>query len=110
MRPISVGLKLVAATATTVYTAPTGYYSKLTTLYLHNTGANNKHITVQWYDSSAGVSVDILTEVPYASKTYTQFSGGYVVLEEGDQLRAITEAASAFDLIATFEEIGLTRQ
>jgi len=110
MRPISVGLKLVAATATTVYKAPTGYYAKFNLLYLHNTGANNKYITIQWYDSSAGVSIDILTQVPYASKTYTQFSNAYVVLEEGDELRAITEAASAFDLIATFEEIGLTRQ
>ena len=110
MRPISVGLKLVADTATTVYKAPTGYYAKFNLLYLHNTGANNKYITIQWYDSSAGVSIDILTQVPYASKTYTQFSNAYVVLEEGDELRAITEAASAFDLIATFEERGLTRQ
>lgn len=110
MRPLSVGLNLVANTATTVYTAPTGYYAKLNLLYLHNTGANNKYITVQWYDSSAAVNIDILTQVPYAAKTYTQFTGGYIVLEEGDQLRAITELDSAFDLIATFEEIGLTRQ
>jgi hypothetical protein len=110
MRPISVGLKLVGATQTTIYKAPTGYYAKFNLLYIHNTGANNKYITVQWYDSSANVSVDILTQVPYSSKAYTQFSNAYVVLEEGDELRVITETASVFDIIATFEEVGLTRQ
>ena len=110
MRPISVGLKLSGGVNTTVYTVPTGYYAKFNLLYLHNTGANNKYITVQWFDSSAGASVDILTQVPYLSKAYTQFSNAYVTMEEGDQLRVVTEAASTFDLIATFEEIGLTRQ
>ena len=51
-----------------------------------------------------------MTAVSYASKTYSQFSNAYVVMEEGDQLRATPETGSSFDLIATFEETGLTRQ
>jgi hypothetical protein len=89
---------------------PTGYYSLFNLLYIHNTGANNKFLTVQWYDASAATSIDILTQVPYTSKAYTQFSNAFVVMEEGDQLRVTTEAASTFAIIATFEEIGLTRQ
>jgi hypothetical protein len=110
MRPVSVGLTLASGVSTTVYTVPTGYYAKLNLLYIHNTSGNNKYITVQWYDASANASIDILTQVPYTAKAYTQFSNAYVVMEEGDQLRITTESTSAFAAIATFEEIGLTRQ
>lgn len=110
MRPVSVGATLPSGVMTTVYTVPTGYYAKFNLLYIHNTSGNNKFITVQWYDVSANVSTDILTAVPYGAKTYSQFSNAYVVFEEGDQLRITTESTSAFAIIATFEEIGLTRQ
>jgi hypothetical protein len=110
MRPISVGINPTAGTTTTVYTVPTGYYALFNLLYVHNTGGNTKNLTVQWYDASAAASIDILTEVPYSSKAYTQFDNAYVVFEEGDQLRVTPEAASAFAIIATFEQIGLTRQ
>jgi hypothetical protein len=110
MRPISVGINPTAGTTTTVYTVPTGYYALFNLLYVHNTGANNKFLTVQWYDASADASIDILTQVPYTSKQYSQFSDAYVVFEEGDQLRVTPEATSSFAIIATFEQIGLTRQ
>ena len=110
MRPISVGINPTAGTTTTVYTVPTGYYALFNLLYVHNTGANNKHLTVQWYDASADATIDILTQVPYTSKMYTQFDNAYVVMEEGDQLRVTPESTSAFAIIATFEQIGLTRQ
>jgi hypothetical protein len=110
MRPISVGINATAGATTTVYTVPTGYYALFNLLYVHNTGANNKNLTVQWYDASAATSIDILTAVPYTSKQYTQFSNAYIVMEEGDQLRVTPEAASSFAIIATFEQIGLTRQ
>lgn len=110
MRPISVGVQPAAEVTTAVYTVPTGYYALFNMLYVHNTGSQNKFITVQWFDTSANNSIDILTAVPYASKTYTQFSNAYIVMEEGDQLRVTTEAGSAFAVVATFEQIGLTRQ
>jgi len=40
-----------------------------------------------------------------------QFDGNaYIVLEEGDAIKITTESGSTFSFIATFEEIGLTRQ
>lgn len=110
MRPVSVGLTLASGVMTTVYTVPTGYYAKFNLLYIHNTTGNNKFITVQWYDASANASIDILTQVPYTAKAYSQFDNAYVVFEEGDQLRITTESTSAFSILATFEETGLTRQ
>lgn len=110
MRPLSVGVNPTAGVTTTVYTVPTGYYALFNLLYIHNTGGSTKNITVEWYDASAATTIDILTEVTYSSKSYTQFSNAYIVFEEGDQLRLTPESASAFAVVATFEEIGLTRQ
>ena len=110
MRPISVGINPTAGTTTTVYTVPTGYYALFNLLYVHNTGANNKFLTVQWFDASANATIDILTQVTYTAKQYSQLDNAYVVFEEGDQLRVTPEATSAFAIIATFEQIGLTRQ
>ena len=111
MRALSVGVNPTAAVDTTVYTCPRGYYAKFTVMYIHNTGGSTKHITVQWYDSSANTTIDILTQYNFSSKSYLQFDGNaYIVLEEGDKIKITTESASSFSFIATFEEIGLTRQ
>jgi len=110
MRPLSVGVNPTANTLTTVYTVPTGYYAKFTVMYVHNTGGSTKHITVQWYDSSAATTLDILTAYDFTSKAYLQFDGAaYIVLEEGDKIQITTQASSTFSFIATFEQIGLTR-
>ena len=110
MRPVSVGINPTAATLTTVYTVPTGYYAKFTVMYIHNTGGNTKSITVQWYDSSTATTLDILTAYPLASKEYLEFNGvAYMVLEEGDRIQLTTEAASSFSFIATFEVQGAQR-
>jgi hypothetical protein len=111
MRAISVGVSPTAAVDTTVYTCPTGYYAKFTVMYIHNTGGSTKHITVQWFDASANTTLDILTQYDFSTKTYLQFDGNaYIVLEEGDKIKITTQSASTFSFIATFEEIGLTRQ
>ena len=111
MRALSVGVSPSAAVDTTVYTCPTGYYAKFTVMYIHNTGGSTKHITVQWFDASANTTLDILTNYDFSSKTYLQFDGNaYIVFEEGDKLKITTQSASSFSFIATFEEIGLTRQ
>jgi len=110
VRPVSIGLNPTAATLTTVYTVPTGYYAKFTVMYIHNTGGNTKSITVQWYDSSTATTLDILTAYPLASKEYLEFNGvAYMVLEEGDRIQLTTEAASSFSFIATFEVNGAQR-
>lgn len=111
MRPVSVGVNPTAGVLTTVYTVPTGYYAKFTVMYIHNTGGSTKHITVQWIDSSASATYDILTQYTLTAKNYLQFDGNaYIVLEEGDSIKITTESGSTFSFIATFEETGLTRQ
>ena len=111
MRALSVGVSPTAAVDTTVYTCPRGYYSKFTVMYIHNTGGSTKHITVQWYDASANTTLDILTQYDFTSKNYLQFDGNaYIVLEEGDKIKITTQSSSSFSFIATFEQIGLTRQ
>ena len=111
MRALSVGVSPTAAVDTTVYTCPTGYYAKFTVMYIHNTGGSTKHITIQWFDASANTTLDILTNYDFTSKAYLQFDGNaYIVLEEGDKIKITTQSASTFSFIATFEEIGLTRQ
>ena len=109
MRPVSVGVSPTAATLTTVYTVPTGYYALSNLMYLHNTTGSTKTITVQWYDSSATASYDILTSYSMGSKDYLKFDGSYIVMEEGDQFRLTTEAGSTFTVIATFEVQGAQR-
>ena len=110
MRPVSVGINPTAATLTTVYTVPTGYYAKFTVMYIHNTGGSTKHITVQWYDASLATTLDILTSYNLTSKEYLEFNGvAYIVLEEGDRIQLTTEAASSFSFIATFEVQGAQR-
>jgi hypothetical protein len=110
MRALSVGVSPTAAVDTTVYTCPRGYYSKFTVMYIHNTGGSTKHITVQWFDSSANSTLDILTALDFSTKEYLQFDGNaYIVFEEGDKLKITTQSASTFSFIATFEEEGLTR-
>ena len=109
MRPVSVGVNPTAATLTTVYTVPTGYYALFTLMYLHNTTGSTKTITVQWYDASATTSYDILTSYSMGSKDYLKFDGSYIVMEEGDQFRVTTESGSTFSLLATFEVNGAQR-
>jgi hypothetical protein len=110
VRPVSVGINPTAATLTTVYTVPTGYYAKFTVMYIHNTGGSTKHITVQWYDASAATTLDILTNYDLTSKQYLQFDGNaYIVLEESDRIQITTQSASSFSFIATFEVQGAQR-
>jgi hypothetical protein len=111
VRPVSVGVEPVATVNTTVYTTPTGYYAKMNLMYIHNAGSGSKYVTVQWFDSSASVTHEILNQYTMNAKEYLQFNGGaYIVLEEGDQIRVETESGSVFTFIGTFEETGLTRQ
>jgi len=110
VRPVSVAATPTAATLTTVYTVPTGYYALFNLMYLHNTTGSTKSITAQWYDSSAATSYDILSSYNMSSKEYLKFDGGaYIVLEEGDQFRVTTEAGSTFSVLGTFELYGAQR-
>ncbi|OBQ41254.1 MAG: hypothetical protein AN484_21370 [Aphanizomenon flos-aquae WA102] len=111
MRPISVSKNLTAATATTLYTVPTGYYAKCVLIHACNTSPS-KHISFSWYDASTATTTLIVSEQVLSARTTLSLISEtqYFVMEEGDYLTATSEAGSTFSVLATFEETGLTRQ
>jgi hypothetical protein len=106
MRQVSVGNNLTAATKTTVYTVPTGYYALWNLCYIVNHTGNNKTIDVFWYDKSTNVEIKVLDGYLLSPTNFLKFDGGaYIVLEEGDEIRVEAEAASSMSTINTFEVI-----
>jgi len=111
MRARSVGANLTAATATTLFTVPTGYYAKCVLINATNSTASNKHITFSWYDSSASTSIYITFEYVLSAKSILAAIdlNKYIVMEEGDYLTATSETGSTISVIATFEVEGAQR-
>jgi len=106
MRQVSVGNNLTAATKTTVYTVPTGYYALWNLCYVVNHTGNNKTIDVYWYDKSTTTEIKVLDKYLLSPTNFLKFDGGaYIVLEEGDEVRVESEAASSMSTINTFEVI-----
>jgi hypothetical protein len=104
MKPVSTGNVLTAATQTTLFTVPTGYYARWTLCYVVNHSGNNKYIDIVWYDSSTATEVHVLDNYVLSATQFIKFNdGAYIVLEEGDQVRATSEAASTMNTINTFE-------
>ena len=102
-RPVSVGLNLVANTATTVYTVPSGYYAKWNLMYLFNNSGSTKSITAYWHDSSASANIYVNNGTIAAGSYVRQDGGAYVVMEEGDTVVMQSETGSSFSTICTFE-------
>jgi len=106
MRQISVGNNLTAALKTTVYTVPTGYYALWNLCYVINHTGNNKTVGVFWYDKSTNVEIKVVDNYTLSPSQFLKFDGAaYVVLEEGDEIRVQSEAASTMSTINTFEVI-----
>ena len=110
MRALSVGANPTAATLTTLYTVPTGYYAKIVLIRAANATSSNKHITFDWVDASASATYSVVYQQTITSKTTFDWGGvSYFVMEEGDQLKVTTESAATFAVVVTIEEEGLTR-
>lgn len=111
MREYSVGATPTAGSTTTLYTVPTGYRALWNLSYLHNTSGSTKNCTLSWFDSSASLTYDILSQYNFSSKEYLKLDGGaYVVLEEGDQVKVTPEAGSTFTVVLTFVLKGNQRE
>lgn len=103
-RKISVGLTKDTAASAVVYTVPTKQTALWTLLYVANVGANNKTATVKWYDKSNNAEYSIVNKTFNAGQVEQWNGGAYVVLEEGDEVRAsIQDASSAFTFIVSLE-------
>jgi hypothetical protein len=103
MRPVSVGTTLTTATKTTVFTVPVGYYAKWTLAYAVNHSGNNKPVDIVWYDSSAATEYHVIDAYVLTPTQFIKFDNAYIVLEEGDEVRVQTEAATVMGILNTFE-------
>lgn len=104
MREVSVGNNLTANVKTTVYTVPTGYYAKWNLCYVVNHTGNNKTIDAIWYDKSTNTEIRVLDNYILSPTQFVKFDGGaYVVMEEGDEVRLMSETGSDMSAINTFE-------
>lgn len=104
MRPVSVGNVLTPEVKTTVFTVPVGYYAMWNLAYAVNHTGNNKYIDVIWYDASTDTEYYVLDNYVLSPTQFIKFDGGaYIVLEEGDQVRAYAEAGASINLLNTFE-------
>ena len=106
MRPQSVGTILTDTTKTSIFKVPVGYYAKWNLGYVVNHSGNNKYIDLLWYDSSENKEFYVLDNYVLSPTNFVKFDGGaYVVLEEGDEVRAQAESSATFHLINTFDLI-----
>lgn len=104
MRPVSVGTVLTPNVKTTVYTVPTGYYALWNFSYAVNHSILNKTIDMIWYDASANSELYLLDNYVLLPTQFIKFEGSsYIVLEEGDQVRAMGELGSSMNVLNTFE-------
>lgn len=100
----SIGTVLTAGVANTVYTCPPNYIAKMTLLFVSNHGGNNKLMTIQWNDVSAGQSYYIVGGAVLAATGYIKLDGSYLVLNPGDTVIVTPEAGATTDATITVEE------
>lgn len=100
----SVGKNLTANTLTTLFTVPTRNLAKANNILVSNHSTSAKHISVYWYDASENVSIEILYQYNLTAKAYLIIdSNFYFMMDEKDELRAISETGSNTTIIASFE-------
>jgi hypothetical protein len=104
MRSHSVGTNLVANTKTTLFTVPTRNIALWKVLYVHNASTSSKNCSVWWYDKSENTEISVILDYPITAKNYFLLDGNaYVVLDEGDEIRAKSETGSATTVLITVE-------
>jgi hypothetical protein len=105
MRSVSVGVNLVAGTKTTIFTVPPRQVGNWTLLYALNGTSSAKNFNCWWYDTSANTEVYITHNYPITAAGFLRIDGqAYVVLEEGDEIRAqIETGATNASCIVTLE-------
>jgi hypothetical protein len=83
---------------TTAYTSPTGVKSILIGGTFANNTNNSVNLTVELYDSSAGVGVAIASKIPVpAGSSFVISDTGKTLLEGDDEIRIYCDVANAID-------------
>jgi dTDP-4-dehydrorhamnose reductase len=72
--------------------------------YAVNHSGNNKFVDIIWYDASSDSEFYVVDNYVLSPTQFIKFDGGaYIVLEEGDQVRATSETGSSMNVLCTFE-------
>jgi hypothetical protein len=104
MRPHSIGKNLTANTLTTLFTVPTRNMAITHDILMTNRGAGNKHISIYWYDKSTDTSIEVVHERTISAKTSATIDSDFsFVMDEDDELRAISETGSTMTVVASFD-------
>jgi hypothetical protein len=104
MRPHSIGKNLTANTLTTLFTVPTRNMAITHDILMTNRGAGNKHISIYWYDKSTNTSIEVVHERTISAKTSATIDSNFsFVMDEEDELRAISETGSTMTVVASFD-------
>jgi hypothetical protein len=104
MRPHSVGKNLTANTLTTLFTVPTRNMAITHDILMTNRGSGNQHISIYWYDKSANVTIEVVHQRTVSAKTSAVIDSNFsFVMDEEDELRAISETGSTMTVVASFD-------
>lgn len=104
MRPHSVGKNLTANTLTTLFTVPTRNMAITHDILMTNRGSGNQHISIYWYDKSANVTIEVVHQRTVSAKTSVVIDSNFsFVMDEEDELRAISETGSTMTVVASFD-------
>jgi len=100
----SVGKRLTAGVANTVFTVPQGYKAEVDMLFISNLDANNKTTTAYWQHAhNINHKIRIIDLYPMASHSFIQFSDGSIIMQQGDSFVIQPEAGATQDCIITFD-------
>jgi hypothetical protein len=73
-------------------------------ILMTNRGAGNKHISIYWYDKSTNTSIEVVHERTISAKTSATVDSNFsFVMDEEDELRAISETGSTMTVVASFD-------
>ena len=99
----SVGKVIQPETLTELFKVPAGYKAEVSTLFASNHTGNNKFITLYWQHAhDINHKIYIVTAYVINANNYLQFSDS-MVMQSGDSIQVLTEAASEMSVIASFD-------
>jgi hypothetical protein len=108
MNKFSVGVNPTAATETTVFEVPDHQKIVIHQIMMSNHTGNNKTGSLWWQHTHAGSppvvhDVYIVDDKVFTTAELLNLNDIELVLRQGDTLKVLTEAASSFSVIITFD-------
>lgn len=95
----------IGTTESTVYTVPATKSSILLELDICNISQTGIAVDVSYYDSDGGYAVNLVKNLPIpVGSTVAAISGQKIVMNENDEIRVTSNAASSVDVIVSLLE------